>query len=129
MLDWTTDNLFIGHKTRGARRFLIAAKKAKPDVTMQECMEIAGFTDPDEKKNTNLAQSFRSKIFNPIRDHVALVKFNVSDVEPIFGRTGIKRTKEQLELRKKILDWFPAITRERAAREDKMDYIDDLINA
>ena len=60
-----------GDKVRGTQRFLIAAKKEDPEVTVSTCMEIAGFTDEDEKRATNLAQSFRSNIFNPLRDHLA----------------------------------------------------------
>ena len=70
-----------GDKVRGTQRFLIAAKKEDPEVTVSTCMEIAGFTDEDEKRATNLAQSFRSNIFNPLRDHLAKAKFGVPDPE------------------------------------------------
>lgn len=122
-----------GDKFRGTQRFLIAAKKSQPDVTITECMEVAGFTDPDEKKAINLAQSFRSNVFNPLRDHLAKVKFGVDDPEKIFGRTGVEKTKEEGNLRKEILDLLPLRTRAkgagRVAKPKNMDYLNDLIDA
>lgn len=117
-----------GNRTRAMQRFLIAAKKEKPDVTMQECMAITGHTSEDEKKAINLAQKFRTTVFNPIRDHIAKVKFNVADPNQIFGRSGDgkKRSKEQIALRRQILGQFPAMTKTSAAG-GSMDHIADLI--
>lgn len=118
-----------GNKTRAMQRFLIAAKKAKSDVTMQECMAITGHTSEDEKRAINLAQSFRTTVFNPIRDHIAKVKFNVADPSQIFGRSGNgqKRSKDQIALRRKILDQFPAMTKS-STTGGSMDHIADLID-
>lgn len=120
-----------GDKVRGTQRFLIAAKKSKPDVTVTECMEVAGFTDADEKKANNLAQSFRSNVFNPLRDHLAKIKFGVHDPEKIFGRTGVEKSKEDASLRKEILDLLPLRTRAkgagRVAKPKSMDHLADLI--
>lgn len=116
-----------GNKTRAMQRFIIAAKKEKPDVTMQECMAITGHTSEDEKKAINLAQNFRTTVFNPIRDHVAKVRFQVADPNEIFGRTGKKRSKEQIELRRQILSQFPALTKTAAGTGD-MDHIADLMD-
>ena len=118
-------------KIRGAKRFLISAKKENPKVTMGECMEICGFSDADPKKAANLAQTFRTKVLNPLRDHLALVRFQIKDTNPIFGRTGVKRTDEQSKARKEILSYLPALTRNRVAvaagADDDMSYLDDLI--
>lgn len=118
-----------GNKTRASIRFLVAAKKAKPDVTLSECMEVAGFTDPDEKKAANLAQSFRSTVFNPLRDHLAKVKFGVNDTTPIFGR-GDGRTEENKKIRGQILGLLPAMTRSRVATQatsKDLSFVDDLL--
>lgn len=115
-----------GNKTRAMQRFIIAAKKEKPDVTMQECMAITGHTSEDEKKAINLAQNFRTTVFNPIRDHVAKVRFNVQDPNTIFGRTGQKRSKDQIEIRRQILSQFPAMSKTTTATAS-MDHIADLL--
>lgn len=119
-----------GDKTKGAKRFLISARRKDPTVTMDKCMEAAGFSDADPKKAANLAQTFRTRILNPLRNHLAKVKFQIEDTSPIFGRTGVKRTKEQTEIRKALLSYLPALTRTRVAAgavDDDMSYLDDLI--
>lgn len=116
-----------GNKVRGAQRFLIRAKKVDPNVTLTECMDATGFSDPDEKKASNLAQTFRSKIFNPLRDHIAKVRFQISDVTPIFGRTGVDRTPEQKKIREEILSILPKITRGPSPQRGDMSYLNDLI--
>lgn len=119
-----------GDKTRGAKRFLISAKKQDPNVTMTDCMKVCGFSDEDPKKASNLAQTFRTRILNPLRDHLAKVKFDIDDTSNIFGRTGVKRTDEQSKIRKELLAYLPALTRTRVAAggvDDDMSYIDDLI--
>lgn len=120
-----------GDRTRGTQRFLIAAKKEIPTVTIEECMNVAGFTSNDEKKALNLAQSFRSNIFNPLRDHLAKVKFGVDNPEKIFGRTGVEKSKEDADLRKNILDLLPVRTRAkgagRVATVKNMDHLADLV--
>ena len=118
-----------GNKTRASIRFLVSAKKAKPDVTLAECMEVAGFTDPDEKKASNLAQSFRSTVFNPLRDHLAKLKFGINDTSPIFGR-GDGRTEENKKIRGQILSMLPSMTRSRTAAQAKpkdFSFVDDLL--
>lgn len=119
-----------GDKVRGTQRFLIAAKKEDPKVTITECMDIAGFTSDDEKKAINLAQSFRTNIFNPLRDHIAKIKFGVNDPEKIFGRTGLERSKEDAELRTNILALLPVRTRAKSAGRvavpKNMDHLIDL---
>lgn len=117
-------------KTRGAKRFLISARKQDPNVTMDQCMEACGFSNEDPKKAANLAQTFRSKILNPLRDHLAKVKFQIEDTNPIFGRTGVKRTDEQLKIRKALLAYLPTLTRTRVTAggvDEDMSYLDDLI--
>lgn len=119
-----------GDKTRGAKRFLISAKKQDPSVTMTDCMKACGFSDEDPKKASNLAQTFRTRILNPLRDHLAKVKFNIDDTSNIFGRTGVKRTDEQAKIRKELLAYLPSLTRTRVAAggmNDDMSYLDDLI--
>jgi len=121
-----------GNKTRGAQRFLVAAKAAKPDVTIVECMEITGHTDKDSKKAVNFSQNFRNTIFNPTRDFIAAKKFNVMNTEEIFGRSGVARTPEQIELREKILAFLPSRTRSDAGTSGnsvtKMEsYLGDLL--
>ena len=121
-----------GDKFRGTQRFLIAAKKEDPNVTIDECMKIAGFTDEDEKKASNLAQSFRTNIFNPLRDHLAKIKFGVDNPDKIFGRTGVEKSKEEANLRKEILNLLPSKTRAkgagRVAQPKNMDHLADLID-
>lgn len=121
-----------GDKIRGTQRFLVAAKKENPKVTIEDCMDIAGFTSDDEKKATNLAQSFRTNIFNPLRDHIAKIKFGVDKPEKIFGRTGEEKTKEDVELRSSILALLPVRTRAKgagrvAAGPKNMDHLADLV--
>lgn len=120
-----------GDRTRGTQRFLIAAKKEIPTVTIAECMDVAGFTSDDEKKALNLAQSFRTNIFNPLRDHLAKIKFGVDNPEKIFGRTGVEKTKEDMDLRQNILNLLPARTRAkgagRVATTKNMDHLADLV--
>lgn len=120
-----------GDKLRGTQRFLIAAKKEVPTVTLAECMEVAGFTSDDEKKALNLAQNFRSNIFNPLRDHLAKIKFGVDNPEKIFGRTGVEKSKEDINLRQNILNLLPARTRAKGAGRTavvkNMDHLADLV--
>ena len=119
-----------GDKTRGTKIFLISARKKDPNVTMDQCMKAAGFSSEDPKKAANLAQTFRSKILNPLRDHLAKVKFQIEDTSPIFGRTGVQRTEEQLKIRKAVLAYLPALTRTQVAStgpDSDMSYLDYLI--
>lgn len=123
-----------GNKFRATIRFLVQAKKLDPNVSLVDCMEVAGFTDKDEKKSANLAQSFRTNVFNPLRDHLVKVKFGIADTAPVFGRTnkGEGRSEENKKIREQILAMLPSSPKTRttnAPAEKDMSFIDDLIEA
>lgn len=122
-------------KRDGTMRFLLAAKKNNPKVTMQECMAIAGYKsskegEEAEKENNNLAQSFRMNILNPLRNYLTEKKFNISkeEIDELWGQSSEEeRSEEQQKRRETILEMLPVRSRTSKPRSKDMSFLSDLI--
>lgn len=110
------------NKVRAARRFLVSAKKENPKITMKECMAICGYTHEDPKKAASLAQTFRSAIVNPTREHLAKIKYQMEDGSMLFKR-GIQLSEADKQKKKEIESMLPS----RNRKSDDMSYLKDIV--
>jgi len=116
-----------GNKIDGTKKFLIVAKKTVPDIKMNDCMEIAGFTSKNEKESINLAQKFRMNILNPTRNYITKKLFSMTDseIENLWGRTEQEKTEDQRAKQEAVKAKLPARTRTTSSKT--MSFLDDLI--
>lgn len=144
----------VAKETGALQRFVIAAKKENPDVTMNEVKEIAGFTfsedqlegefeDEEEKakallnKQSNLNQKWRNSVIAPLQEFLVKQvsenpdKFELEDVptglttEQVFGKKATEEGKKIKDtLNKK---YFPRTTRTRAEAVTDFTHLDDLV--
>lgn len=119
----------------GTMRFLLAAKKSNPKVTMQECMAIAGYKsqkdgEEGERENNNLAQNFRMNILNPLRNYLTATKFKItqSEINELWGKGSEEdRSEDQIAKREAIMAMLPLRSRTTKARQKDMSFLSDFL--
>lgn len=106
--------------------FIIKAKKENPNVTINECMEITGYTSDDQKEQNNLKQKFRNNIILPLKIYLGQKLFNLTpeQARSIWSHKPLVDNHE--EIRAAINDKLPS-TRRATVVKNNMTFIDNML--
>lgn len=107
--------------------FLVRAKKENPNVTLDECMQVAGYKSGDQKEQNNLKQKFRNNVLLPLKIYLGKKLFNLTHEQSESIWTHKPLVDNHEEIKAAINSKLPSSKRTSAPKEKNFAFLNDLI--